>query len=233
MLVPAVQQGKLKHPKGEHLWALYKQAIPGVQIVAVDIICPLPETANGNSYVLVVGNYFTRWMEAYTIRNQETVTAAQKLVDEFFRRFSTPEQPYSDQGSQFESRLISEICKLLNMQKSYHTIPPSGRWPLNQTLLDKLSTTVHSHPLDWEENITKVCMAHNTSVKATTEYSPFYLMFGRNACLPVDVMFPTDKPAADVSFGEYAKMTSESMEKAFNIARVHVGEKQCGTPCKS
>ena len=89
-----------------------------------------------------------------------------------------------------------------------------------------LATTVQRHPLDWEDQIQKVCMAYNTSVLATTGYSPFYLMFGRNARLPVDVMFPTDNPAADVSYGEYAKMTSESMGKAFNIAREHVGEKQ-------
>ena len=206
------------------------QASYPVQIVAVDIMGPLPETANGNSYVLVVGDYFTRWMEAYPIRNQEAVTVAQKLVDEFFCRFSTPEQLHSDQGSQFESRLISKICKLLNIHKS-HTTPyhPQGDGLVerfNRTLLDMLSTTVQSHPLDWEDHIRKVCMAYNTSVQATTGYSPFYLMFGRNARLPVDVMFPTDKPAADVSYGEYAKMTSESMEKAFNIAREHVGEKQ-------
>ena len=73
-----------------------------IQIVAVDIMGPLPETANGNSYVLVVGDYFTRWMEAYPIRNQEVVTVTQKLEDEFFYQFSTPKQLQSDQGSQFE-----------------------------------------------------------------------------------------------------------------------------------
>ena len=37
---------------------------------------PSPVAANGNSYVLGVGDYFTRWMEAYPIRNQEAVTVA-------------------------------------------------------------------------------------------------------------------------------------------------------------
>ena len=90
----------------------------------------------------------------------------------------------------------------------------------NWALLAMLATTVQSHPLDWEDHIQKVCIAYNT---ATTGYSPFYLMFGRNTRLPVDVMFPIDKPLADVSYGEYAKMISESMEQAFHIAREHVG----------
>lgn len=73
-----------------------------MQIVAVDILGPLPETENKNSYILVVDDYFTRWMEAYAIHNQKATTVAQKLVDELFCRFSTPEQLQTDQGSQFE-----------------------------------------------------------------------------------------------------------------------------------
>ncbi len=42
-----------------------------MQLVAVDILGPLPENELGNSYVLVAGDYFTRWMEAYAIPNQE------------------------------------------------------------------------------------------------------------------------------------------------------------------
>ena len=91
-------------------------------------------------------------------------------------------------------------------------------------LLDMLATTVQNHPLDWEDHIRKVCMAYNTSIQATTGYSPFYLIFGRNAYLPVDVMFPTEKPAADVSYGEYAKMMSKTMEKAFHTVCEHVGD---------
>lgn len=94
-----------------------------MQIVAVDILGPLPETENKNSYILVVGDYFTRWMEAYAIHNQEATTVAQKLVDELFCRFSTPEQLHTDQGSQFESKLIAEICRLLkHPQEPHHTV---------------------------------------------------------------------------------------------------------------
>ena len=201
-----------------------------MQIIAVDILGPLPESAVGNSYILVVGDYFTRWMEAYAIRNQEAATVAQKLVDEIFCRFSTPEQLHSDQGSQFESQLISEICKIMNIHKS-HTTPyhPQGDGLVerfNRTLLDMLATTSHKHPLDWEEHIRKVCMAYNTNVQATTGYSPFYLMFGRKARLPVDIMFPTEKPATNVSYGEYAKAMRETMEKAFHTVHEHVGDKQ-------
>ena len=95
-----------------------------MQMVAVDILGPFPESERGNSYILVIGDYFTRWMEAFAIPNQEATTIARVITQEVFCRFSPPEQLHSDQGKQFESELISEICKLLGVAKtrttSYH-----------------------------------------------------------------------------------------------------------------
>ena len=82
-----------------------------MQVVSVDIMEPLPETTDGCRYVLVAADHFTRWVEVYAIRNQEAITVAKKLVDEMFCRFSPPKQLHSDQGRQFESDLIAEICK--------------------------------------------------------------------------------------------------------------------------
>ena len=48
-----------------------------MQLVATDILGPLPESPGGNSYILVVADYFTRYVEAYAIPNQEAVTVAQ------------------------------------------------------------------------------------------------------------------------------------------------------------
>ena len=96
-----------------------------MQIVATDILRPLPESEAGNSYILVVGDYFTRRMEAYPIPNQEATTVATKLVDEFFCRFSIPEQLHLDQGRLFESEVIAAICDQLQIDKSRtpNTIP--------------------------------------------------------------------------------------------------------------
>ena len=74
-----------------------------MQIVTTDILGPLPITPNGNSYLLVASDYFTRWVEAYPIPNQEATTIANKLTQELFFRFSLPDQLHSDQGRQFES----------------------------------------------------------------------------------------------------------------------------------
>ena len=54
----------------------------------MDIIGLFPQTDKGNLYVLVSAYYFTLWVEAYAIPNQEAVTVASKLVDEMFCHFS-------------------------------------------------------------------------------------------------------------------------------------------------
>jgi len=70
-------------------------------------------------------------------------------------------------------------------------------------------------------------MAYNTSIQATTGYAAFYLLFGRNARIPVDVIFPTDNPGDHtVTYGEYAKTMQCTLEKAFLTVREHVGDKQ-------
>ena len=192
--------------------------------MAVDILGPLPESETGNSYIMVVGDYFTRWMEAFAIPNQEATTVAEKLVEEVFMRFSIPEQLHSDQGRQFESKFLTEICNLLNIQKSrttpYHPQSDGLVERFNRTLLDMLATCTKDHPFDWENYIRKVCMAYNTSVQSSTGYTPFYLMFGRQARIPVDIMYKTGNAnTSSQTPGEYATTLQNRLKSAFEIVQ--------------
>ena len=82
--------------------------------VATDILGPFPQSESDNSYLLQVGDYFTRWIEAYAIPEFSAKIVAQKLVYEFFSRFGTPFDLHSDQGCNYESQLFKEVCKLLH-----------------------------------------------------------------------------------------------------------------------
>jgi len=71
--------------------------------------------------VIVVSDYFTR------SPNQEAATVAQKCIDSMSCRFSLPKQLHSDMGTQFESKVVKEMCRLLHIRKT-HTTPyhPQG-----------------------------------------------------------------------------------------------------------
>ena len=199
-----------------------------MQLVAVDILGPLPESEAGNLYILVASDYFTRWVEAYPLPNQEATTVARKLTDELFFRFSPPEQLHSDQGRQFESTVIAEMCKLLGIAKTrttpYHPQCDGLVERFNRTLLAMMATAVQERPFEWEGHLRRLCMAYNTSVHPTTGYTPFYLMFGRQARMPIDIMYGTPTPQA-LPYAEYAEKLHQDLESAYRQVRVQLGHK--------
>lgn len=199
-----------------------------LDLVAVDILGPLPESKSGNLYILVVGDYFTKWIEAYPIPNQEATTVGMKLVDEFFCRFSLPKQLHSDQGPQFESAIIATVCQLLQIDKTrttpYHPQSDGLIERFNRTLLQMLATCVDKHPFEWEEYVKKVCMAYNTSTQATTGYSPFFLMFGRKPRLPIDVMYGI--PNDTSTLPTFVRKLKHTLTEAFDAARSNVSVQQ-------
>ena len=79
---------------------------------------PFPKSDNENKYILVVSDYFTRWTEAFPIPNQEALTIARVFVNEYVCRYGVPVQLHTNQGRNFESKLIGEMCKILEIDKT-------------------------------------------------------------------------------------------------------------------
>ena len=201
-----------------------------MQMIAVDILGPFPESDKGNTHILVVGDYFTRWMEAFAIPNQEATTIAHVITQEVFCRFSPPEQLHSDQGKQFESELIAEVCRQLGIAKTrttpYHPQSDGLIERFNRTLLSMLRAAATDHPFDWEDHLRPLCMAYNSSVQATTGYSPFYLMFGRQPRMPIDIMYgdppSTEEPETTQAFAQKLKFR---LQHAYGRVRSEMGSR--------
>ena len=166
-----------------------------MQIVATDIMGSFPCSERGNKYILVASDYFTRWVEAFAIPNQEAITVAKTLTDNIFCRFSMPCQLHSDMGAQFESEVIKELSKTLQIRKT-HTTPYHPQSDglverLNRTIISMLATVVNDFGGEWEDHLPRVCFAYNTSQQESTGFTLFYLMFGRQARIPLDLMYQT------------------------------------------
>ncbi len=78
--------------------------------VGVDVL-QLPLTVHGNKYVIVFMDYFTKWVEAFPMSDQKTITIATLFVEHIICRHGIPEQLISDRGTNFLSELISGICE--------------------------------------------------------------------------------------------------------------------------
>ena len=200
-----------------------------MQMVGVDLLGPFPRSPTGNIYLVVAVDYFTKWAEAYPVPNMEATTVANVLTNEMFFRFSPPEKLHSDQGRQFESRVIKEVCRILQIKKSrtspYHPQCDGLVERYNRTILNMLATASKDNPSDWERSVRAVCFAYNTSLQPSTGFSPYYLMYGREARLPVDLQFGTSI-SDTVSPVPYVKQLQSSLAHAYQLVRNKLGEVQ-------
>lgn len=85
--------------------------------LAIDIMGPLPLTKKKNSYLMVAGDCFTKWIDAIPIKNQKAHTIVQKLMT----IFGVPMEIHSDQGRSFESKIFKEMCQILGIEKTQTT----------------------------------------------------------------------------------------------------------------
>ena len=77
------------------------------QIIAMDILVPLPTSDLGDRHILDVSDYFTKWIDAYTIPDQEAVTRAKKLfTEDWVSRHGCPQTLHSEKGRNFESHVF-------------------------------------------------------------------------------------------------------------------------------
>ena len=157
------------------------------------------EPSKGNiENVLVITDHFTRYALAYASKTQTAQATARILWDNFICHYGFPEQFISDQGRNFESDLIQELCKIAGVKK-LHTTPyhpqSNGQCErLNSTLCNMLGTLSDEEKSDWKSHLGCMTHAYNCTKHASTTYSPYCLMFGRHPRLPIDVAFGLHKP---------------------------------------
>jgi len=88
------------------------------QIVAVDMVGLMPTSVRGNDWILVLTDHFLRWADALASPDVLASTVAKVLDQHVFCYFSLSEQIHSDQGAQFQSQLISNLCKTWGVNQS-------------------------------------------------------------------------------------------------------------------
>ena len=192
---------QIKNPQRKLLAPLQQYTVGApLERLPMDIMGPLPKTDRGNVYVLVIGDYFTKWVEVFPLPNQEVETVARVFVEEFICRFGVPKELHTDQGHNFESNLMKEVCKLLVAKKtrtcSYQPKGDGFVERFNRTLISMVASALdpERHQQDWDERIPYAMLAYRTSVQSSTRETPSMMMLGRETTLPVDVIVQSPSP---------------------------------------
>ena len=159
--------------------------------VAVDVLGPFPTSERGNKYVVIFTDYFTKWPEAFAIECADAATTARLFVEEILCRHSAPRKLLSDRGKNFLAKVVKGICQMVNTSKvnttSYHPECDGLVERFNHTLTTIISMYVSEHQKDWDLFIPYALFAYRTAVQSSTNETPFYLMYGRDPRLPIDV----------------------------------------------
>ena len=201
-------------------------AQPG-QIVSLDFVGPLPETPKGHRCILVITDMYSKFAEALPLPNQTAKTTADALWRGYFCRQGLPEILHSDQGRNFESAVIQELCKLLNIHKTrtspYH---PSGNGQCeryNKTLIEMISMQMEKEDqTDWDQWIPMMLFAYHSTVHASTGYTPFQLQMGRQPRTPFDTLADTLVETPHKSAQAYVKELQSQMSDIHRQAQSHL-----------
>ena len=177
---------KMVVPRGSFL-----ASRPG-EVLCIDFTV-LDKAANGIENVLVLTDVHSRFTVCVPCKDQKAKTVADILVKEWIQKFGLFLRLHSDNGRSFDNQVIKELCVLFGIRKSrtaaYH--PQSNAFPerFNRTLHDLLRVLSDEKKKSWPKYLSEVTWCYNVTPHSVTGFSPYYLMFGREPRLPLDVMF--------------------------------------------
>jgi len=161
----------------------------------LDITGPHPRTPRKSKYILTCVDGFSKWAEAFSIRNKEAKTVARVLVEQIFCRLGTPVTLLTDNAKELNGQLMQEICRFLDINKQrisfYHpqTNFVAGRF--HGTLNAMMGRVISEHQRDWDLQFPYVMAACRAFLHETTGFSPNYLTFARETLASVESLGPS------------------------------------------
>lgn len=191
-----------------------------LELVCIDFLTV--EKSMGYENILVITDHFTKYSQAIPTRNQTAKTTAKALFDNFIVHYGIPKTIHSDQGRNFESSIIKELCMILGINRSrttpYHPMGNGITERFNRTLIQMLSTLSEDKKHKWKEHIAGLVHAYNCTKHASTGYSPYFLMYGREPRLAVDVCLGLVGQNGSCTETDYVQQLKESLSYAYDQA---------------
>ncbi|CAF1475073.1 unnamed protein product, partial [Rotaria sordida] len=172
-------------------------------------------------------NYFTRWITAIALPNCSAQITAQTIFNDYICRYGVPKSILSDQGTHFNNQLMDAMAKLVGYTHIFSTVyhPQSNGMVerFNATFVPQLAKLHDRESNNWDEYLSPIVFAYNTSAHSTTHYSPFELKFGRKP------RFPIDTPSSHYIFhtpNDYYAQLKKSLQIIHNNARNNITQQQ-------
>lgn len=150
---------------------------------SIDTVGPFQEDEEGNKYLAVIIDTFSRWVEIYRIKNNDALSTAEALYENY-GRFGAPEELKSDHGSEYVNELVTLLNERVGVKHNL-TIPYSHEENgivenANREIRKFISDLCYDKRLSkiaWSRDIPSVMRVLNTTPKTMTGMSPAYMLY--------------------------------------------------------
>ena len=198
-------------------------------VIGMDLVFPMPRSKNGNVAILVWEDYTTRWSEAIPLEDTSAATIGKVFWHNIICRYGCPRTVLTDLGRNFMAAIFEELLRFTKTDRlrttAYHPQTDGLVERQNQTLKQMIRTYVNRKQDDWDDLLPYLSFAYNTSVHSSTGISPYFLLYGREATMPVDIALDWT-PESQLSQGIYERMkiarrlAQENLIEAQNYQRI-------------
>ena len=190
------------------------------QLIGIDYCGPFKMTPQGNQYVLVITDYFSRHVSAIALPNCTAQTTAITLFNEFFCKYGIPGTIISDQGVHFKNQLMINIRHLIGFNHihstAYHPQTNGVVERFNATFVPQISKLQDTESNNWDEYLPAVIFAYNSGIHRTTEFSPYQLLYGRTPRLPI---YPPPQHFSFPKPSDYFRQLQKALKHYHQLAR--------------
>jgi transposase InsO family protein len=168
--------------------------------VHLDFAGPFPITERGNAYVLLLVDRTTKYVCAWACKSasQEDVLSCFR---DFVKTFGLPRRVYTDQGSHFTGELFTVLLEQLRVphlvSAAYHPQANGIVERAVHSVKEQLAIMVGETGEEWDMCVDMVTYNINTTFAGAHGETPYYLVFGRDPLLPVDLLLCPDVSTAD------------------------------------
>ncbi|XP_057214591.1 uncharacterized protein LOC130569165 [Triplophysa rosa] len=197
--------------------------------IGMDLIGPLERSARGHRFALVIVDYATRYPEAVALRNISAKSVADALFS-LISRVGIPKEVLTDQGTAFMSRTLRELYGLLGIKtirtSVYHPQTDGLVERFNRTLKTMIRKFVHEDAKNWDKWLEPLLFAVREVPQASTGFSPFELLYGRQPRGVLDVLREVweDGPSASKNQIQYVM---DLRTKLHTLGLLYVADRYC------
>jgi hypothetical protein len=169
----------------------------------LDLLGPLPPAQGKLRYVMVVVEYFSKWIEAKPLATITLATVQKFFWQNIVCRFGVPKAITVDNGTQFDAKTFKDFCDQIGTKIHFASVrhPESNGLVerANGIIMTGIMKLIFNQPRGkWPDELVKVVWSHNTTISRSTGFTPFKLLFGDEAITPEEAKARSIRTLASV-----------------------------------